>query len=130
MSAADFAVQEPAPWATYRRMLEEGAFPYQQCTACSRAVFYPRVLCPHCGSVDLEWRTSTGEGTVYSQTFMAERDGDGRQILLVDMAEGYRIMGTAPGRQLQIGDLVHGRIVTNPERPDDEPQYVFDGKAL
>lgn len=130
MSAADFAVHEPAPWATYRRMLADGRFPYQRCTACAQAVFYPRVLCPHCGSVALEWSTSAGEGTVYSQTFMAERDGDGRQVLLVDMAEGYRIMGSASGRELAIGDSVTLRLVSNPDRPEEEPQYVFDRKAL
>lgn len=130
MSAADFPVREPAPWATYQRMLADGDFPFQHCTACSRAVFYPRVLCPHCGSVALVWNSSGREGTVYSQTYMPDRDGSGRQILLVDMAEGYRLLGSASGSPLSIGDAVNGRLVSDPDRPLEEPQYVFDRKAV
>lgn len=39
----------------------------QWCTACDQPIFYPRVVCPTClldGS--LEWRPSSGAGTVYA----------------------------------------------------------------
>jgi uncharacterized protein len=44
-----------APADAYRRHLENGKLGYQRCTDCSAAVFYPRVLCPFCGSSALEW---------------------------------------------------------------------------
>jgi uncharacterized OB-fold protein len=40
----------------------------QHCTACSRWIFYPRILCNHCGSSALEWRECAGHGILYSFT--------------------------------------------------------------
>lgn len=125
MSGADHPVSEPAPWRGFRDRQDDGEFPYQSCTACLRAVFYPRVLCPHCGSTRLEWRSARGEGIVYSQTILPVRDGDDRQILLVDMAEGFRILGVSEGARVGIGDTVDGRLVRRGESPDEDPAYVF-----
>jgi uncharacterized OB-fold protein len=63
-----------APHAHYLEGLERGELRYQRCEACRRAVFYPRVACDHCGSVDLQFATSTGLATVYSNTVVAQRD--------------------------------------------------------
>lgn len=38
------------------------------CKACGKYHFYPRELCPHCHSDDLEWRDVSGRGEVYSYT--------------------------------------------------------------
>ena len=39
----------------------------QWCGACATPIFYPREVCPQCLSADsLEWRESTGNGTVYA----------------------------------------------------------------
>ena len=39
----------------------------QWCGACSAPIFYPREVCPRCLSPDsLEWRQSSGKGTVYA----------------------------------------------------------------
>jgi uncharacterized OB-fold protein len=43
-----------APALTYRRHLENGKLGYQRCADCAAAVFYPRILCPVCGSGALE----------------------------------------------------------------------------
>lgn len=128
MSAADHLVSEPAPWQGLRDRQDAGGFPFQSCTACARAIFYPRVLCPHCGSTVLEWRDAAGLGEVYSQTFLPGSDGGGRRILLVDMAEGFRVMGVAEGDEsapLGIGDMVRGRVVIDADSPDADPAYIF-----
>lgn len=125
MSAADHRVSESSPWRGLRERQDRGEFPYQSCTACMRAIFYPRVLCPHCGSTELEWRSATGSGTVYSQTVLPASGGDDRQILLVDMTEGFRIMGVSQGPRLGIDDRVQGTIVPDAENPDADPAYVF-----
>jgi uncharacterized OB-fold protein len=39
---------------------------YQQCDACSTVVFFPRSHCTKCGGRALTWKTSKGEGTVYT----------------------------------------------------------------
>ena len=39
----------------------------QWCAACTTPIFYPREVCPACLSADsLEWRSSSGRGTVYA----------------------------------------------------------------
>lgn len=40
----------------------------QRCMDCRMHVFYPRGLCPGCGSDALEWVQASGKGTVYSFT--------------------------------------------------------------
>ena len=50
--------------------LKAGELRLQRCTACSRYVFYPRSVCPHCLSDRLEWQTASGRGRVYSFTII------------------------------------------------------------
>src|SRR3546814_7135029 len=54
------------PEKHYQDQLAQGRFQIQRCQACSQAVFYPRMICPHCGSGQLDWITPSGKGTVYS----------------------------------------------------------------
>ncbi|HEV2814668.1 MAG TPA: zinc ribbon domain-containing protein [Solirubrobacteraceae bacterium] len=65
---------------------------FQRCGACRTLLGYPRVLCPGCGSRDLEWERSAGRGTVYSATVVHTREGR-HGVLLVDLDEGVRVMG-------------------------------------
>jgi uncharacterized OB-fold protein len=76
---------------------------YQRCTACGRAVFYPRAVCPHCHADTLTWQVSRGLGTVYTYTVARRPAGpafEGRVplvIALVDLDEGYRMMSNVVG---------------------------------
>lgn len=126
MTDADLIPDEPAPWAGYQSRRAEGVLAYQNCDACSRSVFPPRVLCPHCGSTHLQWRDSARLGTVYSQTFVAAREG-GYHVLLVDLDEGIRVMASASDDDAEypIGMRVRGRFVSESERPDAEPRLTF-----
>jgi len=126
MTDADLVPVEPAPWATYRRRRSEGEIPFQRCDNCARSVFPPRVLCPHCGSIQLQWQRSDGSGTVYSQTFVAGGE-KGYHVLLVDLDEGFRVMASADddGADYPLGAHVLGRIETDAEHPDAEPRLVF-----
>ena len=45
-------------------------FRLQQCQACGRVVYYPRVACPSCLSPDLEWRDADSRGEVLSFGFV------------------------------------------------------------
>lgn len=72
----------------------------QGCTACERFVFYPRSNCPFCLSPDLEWRTVSGEGTVYTFT-IARRptapqfaDEVPQKIAVIELPEGVRLTAT------------------------------------
>ncbi|HMM73038.1 MAG TPA: Zn-ribbon domain-containing OB-fold protein [Rhodocyclaceae bacterium] len=37
-----------------------------RCRDCGRHHFYPRALCPHCHSDNLEWVQASGQGSIYS----------------------------------------------------------------
>ena len=40
----------------------------QHCCDCDRCIHYPRIECPHCGGVNLDWRPASGRGRIYSYT--------------------------------------------------------------
>jgi uncharacterized OB-fold protein len=111
------------PAITFRRYLENGKLGYQRCADCSAAVFYPRVLCPVCGSGALEWRESAGRGTVYATTAVHSRNRDPRNVVLVDLDEGFRMMSQVegvPAEEVEIGTRVRFEV-----RQGDEPVAVF-----
>lgn len=103
------------PEQQYFDKLAAGRFEIQRCAACGRHVFYPRVLCPHCGGGRLDWVAPSGRGTVYSTTVVRRKPADGGDynIALVDLAESVRLMsrvvGVAPD-QVRIGMAVKARI--------------------
>lgn len=77
--------------------IARGELLLQHCLDCTRTVFYPRALCPLCFSTDLEWRTASGSGTVYSYTVMRKAFGrfattPPTVVALVDLDEGVRMM--------------------------------------
>ena len=114
-----------APAVTYRRHLESGKLGYQRCADCSAAVFYPRVLCPVCGSGALEWHESAGRGTVYATTAVHSRNRDPRNVVLVDLDEGFRMMSRVegvPAEEVEIGARVSFEVR---HRDEDEPVAVF-----
>ena len=78
---------------------------FQRCGGCGALLAYPRVLCPGCGSRDLGWERSAGDGTVYSATVVHARDG-AHGVLLVDLDEGVRVMGEGTAA---IGSRVRAR---------------------
>lgn len=100
----------------YRQALAQGRFLIQRCAACARAVFYPRMICPHCGGDALAWEEPSGRGTVYSTTVVrrkAEAGGD-YNVALIDLEEGVRMMSrvddVAP-EAVRIGMAVQARVL-------------------
>ena len=106
----------PSMSSQYQAALDAGQFHIQRCKACAKAIFYPRELCPHCGSDQLAWEQPSGKGTVYSTTVIrrkAEAGGD-YNVVLVDLAEGPRMMsrveGLAPA-DVKIGMTVKAEVI-------------------
>jgi uncharacterized OB-fold protein len=81
-----------SPLTIYQAHLDKGELAYQWDKAAGRTVFYPRVISPHSGTTDIEWRVSKGLGTVYATTVTYPLKGDGHNIVLVDLDEGFRMM--------------------------------------
>jgi uncharacterized OB-fold protein len=119
-----------SPLATYISHLEKGELAYQFSPEANRAVFFPRVLCPFTGSDKLEWRVSTGRGTVYATTVVYPAEGAPFNVALVDCDEGFRLMSRVEGiapEQVTIGMRVKFRV----HRPGGEeaPIPVFIPEA-
>lgn len=110
---------EPTPTGAdgyFRQQLEQGKFVIQRCCACRRSIFYPRMLCPHCGHEHLEWFSPSGLGVVYSSTVIRRKpeDGGDYNVALVDLEEGPRLMSRVeamPAEQVAIGMQVKARII-------------------
>ena len=96
-------------WAAARRHVLELPF----CKACGKAHYYPRAVCPHCLSLDLEWRPVSGKGVLHTFTVVhrGQKDfplGTPYIMAVVELAEGPRMMtnlvGLAPdAAALRIG---------------------------
>ena len=80
----------------FREGLELGELRLQRCHRCGEHQFYPRVVCSHCGSHDLDWVVARGRGQVASFTIVrraVSRDFEAPYAMaLVDLEEGVRLM--------------------------------------
>ena len=123
---------EGSPERQHFEFLRLGEFRLQNCTDCGRAIFYPRSLCPHCGSTALEWRKSNGRGEVYSVTVVrqAETAGGDYNVALIDLEDGVRLMSRVVGTA---NDDIHiGLKVTADILPveDGDPLLVFRAQEI
>ncbi len=110
------------PDAAYQEFLAQGEFRIQQCDACARHVFYPRVLCPHCGSTQLGWRMASGNGVVYACSVIMGKPGTNSDyaVVLVDLQEGVRLMShvvDCDQHAVTIGMPVSARIIEKEGKP-------------
>jgi uncharacterized OB-fold protein len=113
--------------AAYHAFLASGRFMIQRCYDCSRHVFYPREVCPHCGGIRLEWVQPSGEGTVYAVTTVRRKAdaGGAYNVSLIDLDEGVRMMSRVEGLAIDdvtIGQRVRARVVMS----DGRGVVVFD----
>jgi uncharacterized protein len=104
----------------YWEGLTQGELRIQRCDTCSRHVFYPRSICPHCSSEKLSWITTTGKGTIYSYTIAHQAFGPYADevpfvVAIVELEEGVRMMTRivdTPPEQVHIGAAVHVTFAT------------------
>jgi len=80
----------------------EGELRIQRCMDCGEAYFYPRPVCPQCGSPDVEWFTASGAATLYSYVINHRpapgfEDESPYAIAVVQLAEGPRMMANLTG---------------------------------
>lgn len=112
---------EPAPLPTpmmnqdseaYWRGVAEGRLLLRTCTTCGKAMFYPRIICPSCGSDRLDWREAAGTGTLYAFSIVHRAPDQAFRarvpyvIALVDLDEGPRMMTNileCPAEAVRIG---------------------------
>src|SRR5687767_10652889 len=69
----------------------EGQLSVPQCRSCGKFHWYPRAHCPFCTSHQVELKTASGRGTIY--TFSVSRRGkDSYVIAYVTLDEGVTMM--------------------------------------
>ncbi|WP_416820408.1 Zn-ribbon domain-containing OB-fold protein [Delftia tsuruhatensis] len=105
----------------YQAELDAGRFCIQQCPQCTRHVFTPRELCPHCGASPLRWVRASGQGTVYSTSTVARKSdaGGDYNVALIDLDEGVRMMGRVEGiapADVRIGQRVSAHMASKDGR--------------
>jgi uncharacterized protein len=99
---------------SYWEGLSHGELRIQHCDHCSRNVFYPRSICPHCFSQKLSWITAIGRGTIYSYTVVHQAYGAFADtvpfvIAIVELEEEVRMMTqivNTPREEIAIGKPV------------------------
>ncbi len=98
----------PSPAAVFAEHAERGELAYQLAPD-GTAVFPPRLAQPGTGD-GLEWRVSAGEGTVYSTTMIRPRGEEPRNVALVELDEGYRMLARVEAGEVRIGVRVRVRF--------------------
>ena len=100
------ALPENAP---FWEAAERGALLLKHCRACAKAHWYPRVVCPLCGSDDVEWNEASGRGAIHSFS-VVRRMGEPYVLAYVTLDEGPTAMTNivdTPYERLHIGARVH-----------------------
>jgi uncharacterized OB-fold protein len=103
--------QQDSETRPYWEGLAQGELRIQRCDACSRAVFYPRSICPHCHADRLSWIVASGRGTIYSYTVAHQAFGMFADevpfiVAIIELEEGVRMMSRiidAPRERVAIG---------------------------
>lgn len=75
----------------YWERAREGELHIKSCNSCAKVHFYPRIICPFCGSNDTYWIEVSGTGVIYSFSIM-RRSARPYVIAYVELAEGPRLM--------------------------------------
>lgn len=95
------AATRPAPVATddsdpFWEAATRGELVIQRCSSCGRLHHPPRPMCPTCRSLDHEWVTAAGTGTVYSYALLHHPQHPAFTYpvvaVLVELDEGVRIV--------------------------------------
>jgi len=107
-------LQQDSDSRPYWEGLRQGELRIQRCNSCSKAVFYPRSICPYCHSDQLAWIVASGKGTIYSYTVVHQAFGPFAAdvpfvIAIIELQEGARMMSRivdAPRERVAVGAAV------------------------
>ena len=115
-------LMKQSPYGVFLEHCKKGELAYQVGDD-GKAFFYPRAVAPGTGSDKIEWRVSKGLGTVYSTTVVYTKDQPPHNVALIDIDEGFRMMGRVEDidpLQVKIGMKVKVKM-----HPGDEKQPTY-----
>ena len=89
---------------------KEGKLMLPRCQDCNRVHWYPRHICPHCHSMNLEWIEASGTGTIHTYAVQHMAFGPWAEqapfvTAYIDLQEGDRMLTVLRG--------------VDPENPED-----------
>jgi uncharacterized protein len=105
----------PAWQQPYWQSLRDHAVEVQKCDNCGTFRYTPKELCNSCHATEAAWTPISGEGNVYTYTIVRRAPTPAYQeeapyvIVHVDMAEGFRMIGSLTGvdpENVRIGQRV------------------------
>ena len=117
MATAERKIPAPQPNPETKAFWDgaaQGRLLLKKCLACDQVHYYPRAICPFCGSVRTEWQQASGRGTIYSWSVMRRAETP-YCIAYVTLDEGVTMMTNIVGADLdgiRIGQKV--RVVFTP----------------
>jgi uncharacterized OB-fold protein len=85
----------------YDKMLGSSKMPFIKCKTCCKAYYYPRTVCPFCGSSDIEIMNSSGAGEIYSCT-----EFSGRFYGIIKFQEGFGAYMDVEGKNVATGKKI------------------------
>jgi len=98
-----------------------GELKYQTCDDCKKVNFTPTAHCQNCGGGSLTWKTSKGEGTVYTYSVVMQNRIPGfvelgaYAVAYVDLDEGFRMLTNVVGVGDPTTEVKIGQRVKVPE---------------
>ena len=115
--------------------LAAGRWVVPRCDSCGEWFWYPRRLCPLCGSWSVSYPDASGRGTIYSFTIIRRGAGPFREVApyalaYVELEEGPRLMTnvvTDDVSTLHVGQAVH--VVLDPAGDGGDAIYRFVSSA-
>jgi uncharacterized OB-fold protein len=115
MSGAERTIPAPPVSPETKRFWDAagaGTLLIKRCEACGEPHYYPRPICPFCGSERTAWVESSGRGTIYSYSVF-RRAPVPYAIAYVTLEEGPTMMTNIVGADLdgiRIGQRVRVRF--------------------
>jgi uncharacterized OB-fold protein len=111
-----------------------GRLALPRCDVCGELIWYPRLVCPFCGSHDVAYVDVSGRGSVYSFSVVRKGSGPFRDhapyvLAMVQLEEGPVLMTNivGPVERVEVGAAVH--VVFEPVEgsADAIPRFALDG---
>lgn len=103
--------EQRSPAAFVEAAWREGRLVFQRAPG-GEALWPPRMAAPRTGE-PLTWADSAGLGTVYATTALHARDAPPRNVALIELDEGFRMMSRVegpPGDEIPVGLRVRVRF--------------------
>lgn len=113
----------------------EGRLVVPRCDDCGDLFWYPRLVCPLCGSSSVTYTEVNGRGTIYACTVVRRGEGPFRAaapyvLAMVQLADGPTMMTNIVGAEpdsVAVGQAVHVVFDRAPDSADAVPRFAPDG---